>query len=67
MAGRNDAHVLPDHHIVRDVETAKVIESAILIYEGIPPDANFVPHRQYKTEGRWPTWPLIPASRGELS
>ena len=29
MARRDDAHVRPDHHIVRDVEAAKVIESAV--------------------------------------
>ena len=39
MARRDDAHVRPDHHIVCDVEAAKVIESAVLIYEDIMPDA----------------------------
>jgi hypothetical protein len=41
MARRDDAHVRPDHHIVFDVEAAKVIESAVLIYEDIMPDADF--------------------------
>jgi hypothetical protein len=40
MARRDDAHVRPDHHIVRDVEPAKVIESAVLVYEDIMPDAE---------------------------
>ncbi len=43
MAGRDDAYVWPDHHIVRDVEAAKVIKSAVLIYEDITSDADFVP------------------------
>src|SRR5258708_4628387 len=43
MARRDDAHVRPDHHMVRDVESPKVIESAVLIYEDIMPDADFVP------------------------
>jgi hypothetical protein len=50
MARRDDAHVRPDHHIVRDVEPAKVIESAVLIYEDIMPDADFVPPA-YRTAG----------------
>jgi hypothetical protein len=50
MARRDDAHVRPDHHIVRDVEAAKVIESAVLIYEDMMPDADFVP-TGYKMEG----------------
>jgi hypothetical protein len=29
MARRDDAHVRPNHHIVRDVEAAKVIETTI--------------------------------------
>jgi hypothetical protein len=37
MARRDDAHVRPDHHIVRDVEAVKVIESAVLIYGDIMP------------------------------
>jgi hypothetical protein len=40
MARRDDAHVRPDHHIVCDVETAKVIECAVLIDEDIAPDAE---------------------------
>ena len=40
MARRDDAQVRPDHHIVRDVEAAKVVESAVLIYEDIVPDAD---------------------------
>ncbi len=51
MAGRDDAHVRPDHHIVRNVEAAKVIESAVLIYEDIVPDANFISRRQYRMAG----------------
>ncbi len=43
MAARDDAHIRPDHHVVGNVESAKVIESAVLIYEDITPDANFVP------------------------
>jgi pimeloyl-ACP methyl ester carboxylesterase len=43
MASRDDAHVRPDHHIVCDVEAAKVIESAVLIYEDIMPHPDFVP------------------------
>ena len=35
-------HVRPDHHIVSDVEAAKVIESAVLIDKDILPNANFV-------------------------
>ena len=42
MARRDDAHIRPDHHIVANVESAKVIESAVLIYEDIAPDADFV-------------------------
>lgn len=42
MARCDDAHVRPDHHIVCDVEAAKVIESAVLIDEDITPDADFV-------------------------
>jgi hypothetical protein len=45
MARRDDAHVRPDHHIVRDVEAAKVIESAVLIYEDIMP-TRISSHRQ---------------------
>ncbi len=37
--------VRPNHHIIRDVEAAKVIESAVLIDEDIMPDADFVPTR----------------------
>ena len=33
----------PDHHIVPDVEAAKIIESAVLIYEDIMPDPDFIP------------------------
>ena len=43
VACRDNADVRPDHHIVCDVEAAKVIESAILIDEDIMPDADFVP------------------------
>src|SRR6201999_1142468 len=42
VARRDDAHVRPNHHIVRDIEAAKVVESAVLIYEDITPDADFV-------------------------
>jgi hypothetical protein len=40
MAGRDDAHVRPDHHIVGNVEPAKVRESAVPIYEDITPDTD---------------------------
>jgi hypothetical protein len=57
MARRDDAHVRPDHHIVCDVEAAKVIESAVLIYEDIMPDADFGPagsiKRRYQYLGVW--------------
>ena len=43
MTRRDQAHVRPDHHIVRDVEAAEVIERAVLIDEDIAPDADFVP------------------------
>ena len=43
MARRDDAHVRTDHHIVCDVEPAKVIEGAVLIDEDIMPDADLVP------------------------
>jgi hypothetical protein len=43
MTRRDDAHVRPNHHIVRDVQPAKVIESTVLIYEDIMSDADFVP------------------------
>ncbi len=33
MARRDDAHVRSDHHIIGNVQPAKVIEGAILIYE----------------------------------
>ena len=42
MARRDDGRVRPDHHIVCDVEAAKVIESAVLVYEDIMPK-HFVP------------------------
>jgi hypothetical protein len=43
MARRDDAHVRPDHHIVGNIEAAKVIESAILIDENIAPDTDIDP------------------------
>jgi len=43
VARRDEAHVRSDHRIVPDVESAKVIESAILVYEDILSDADFVP------------------------
>jgi hypothetical protein len=43
MARRDDAHVRPDHHIVGNVETAKIIKSAVLIYENIAPDTDVDP------------------------
>ena len=42
MARRNEADVRPDHHVVCDVEAAKVIESAVLIDEDMTPDADLV-------------------------
>jgi hypothetical protein len=52
VACRDDAHVGPDHHIVCDVEAAKVIEGAVLIYEDIIPDADFVPTGRIKGRNR---------------
>src|ERR1700676_3879719 len=43
MAGRDDAHVRPDHHILGNVEPAKIIKSAVLIYENIAPDTDVAP------------------------
>src|SRR6185312_13449223 len=40
MARRDDAHVRSDHHIVGNVESAKVIEGAVLIYEDVAPDTD---------------------------
>ena len=42
MAGRDDADVRPDHHIVRDIEVAQVIKSTVLIDEDVTPDTDFV-------------------------
>jgi hypothetical protein len=42
MARRDDAYVRSDHHIVGNVQATKVIESAVLIYEDISSDADFV-------------------------
>jgi hypothetical protein len=53
MARRDDAHVRPDHHIVCDVEAAKVIESAVLIYEDITPDADFGPAGSIKRRDQY--------------
>src|SRR3954471_13503566 len=36
------AYVRSDHHIVGNVQATKVIESAVLIYEDISSDADFV-------------------------
>jgi hypothetical protein len=43
MARGDDADIRPNHHIVRDVEAAKVIESTVLIDEDLTPDADLVP------------------------
>ena len=43
MARGDETDVRPDHHIVRDVEAAKVIESTVLIDEDLTPDADLVP------------------------
>src|ERR1700694_3315106 len=43
MASRDDAHVRPDHHIVGNVEPAKIIKSAVLIYENIAPATDVAP------------------------
>jgi hypothetical protein len=43
MARRDDTHVRPDHHIVGNVEPAKVVERAILIYEDIAPESDIDP------------------------
>jgi hypothetical protein len=48
MARCDDAHVRPDHHIVRDIETAEVIEGAVLIDEDIASDTDFGPTRGIK-------------------
>src|SRR5271154_1187503 len=42
MAGGDDTDVWPDHHIVQDVEAAKVVESTVLIDEDLTPDADLV-------------------------
>ena len=42
MAGRDDADVRPDHHIVRDIEVAQVIKSTVLVDEDVTPDTDFV-------------------------
>lgn len=43
MARREDAHVRPDHNVVSDVQSAKVIKCAVLVYENISTDADFGP------------------------
>lgn len=43
VAGRNEADVWPDHHIVGYVEPTKVIERAVLIDEYIAPDTDVDP------------------------
>ena len=43
MARRDDADVRPDHHIVCDVEAAKVIKGAVLIDKDMTSDADLVP------------------------
>ena len=43
MARRDEAHIRPDQNIVSDVESAKVIEGAVLIDEDVAPDAYLVP------------------------
>jgi hypothetical protein len=43
MAGRDDADVRPNHHVVCDVEAAEIIKSAVLIDEDMTPDADLVP------------------------
>ena len=48
MAGRDDADVRPNHHIVCDVEAAKVIKSTVLIDEDMTPDADLVPAGRIK-------------------
>jgi len=40
VARGDDVHVRPDHHVVADVEAAKVIESAVLIDEDIAPNTG---------------------------
>src|SRR5580698_10445709 len=42
VSRRDDAHVRTDHHIVCDVEPAKVIEGAVLIDEDVMTDADLV-------------------------
>lgn len=44
------AHLRPDHHIVRDIEAAKVIKSAVLNHKDITIDPDFVAARGIK---RW--------------
>jgi len=40
VSRHDEAHVRTDHHIVGDVESAKVIESAVLIYEDVASHAD---------------------------
>jgi len=43
MARRDDAHVRPDHPHRRQCRAAKIIKSAVLIYENIAPDTDVDP------------------------
>lgn len=40
MARGDDVYVGPDHHVVGDVQAAKVIEGAVLVDEDIAPDTG---------------------------
>ena len=51
MARGDDTDVRPNHHIVRDVEAAKVIESTVLIDQDLTPDTDLVPTGSIKMEG----------------
>jgi hypothetical protein len=43
MTRCDDADIRRDHHIVRNVEAAKVVKSTVLINEDVTPDADLVP------------------------
>ncbi len=40
LSRSGDAHVRPDHHIVVNIELAKVIKSVVLIDENFAPDTD---------------------------
>lgn len=42
MARCHDTHVRPDHHIIGNVDPARIVHGAILLYEYIAPDADIL-------------------------